>query len=160
MFRSNSAGQTTNPNVCAIGGRSRSPAALPSLSSGHLRIGACRQGRDYDNSDRLPYRRRPVALGLVASLNRTGGNVTGVNAMSVETGTKRLGLLEELLPRAARFAVLFNPNDPNAEHVSKDLRTAKAAIGRWRRERASIPDGAEPHFQKAANRDNLPMSCP
>ena len=62
-----------------------------------------------------------VELGLVASLNRTGGNVTGVNAMSVETGTKRLGLLDELLPRAARIAVLLNPNDPNAEHVSKDL---------------------------------------
>ena len=71
----------------------------------------------------------PVELGLVASLNRTGGNVTGVNAMSVETGTKRLGLLDELLPRAARIAVLFNPNDPNAEHVSKDLRTAAAALG-------------------------------
>jgi ABC-type uncharacterized transport system substrate-binding protein len=72
----------------------------------------------------------PVELGLVASLNRPGGNVTGVNAMSVETGTKRLGLLHELLPQAARFAVLFNPNDPNAEHVSKDLRAAALAIGR------------------------------
>jgi ABC-type uncharacterized transport system substrate-binding protein len=72
----------------------------------------------------------PVELGLVASLNRPGGNVTGINAMSVETGTKRLGFLHELLPQAARFAVLFNPNDPNAEHVSKDLRAAASAIGR------------------------------
>jgi putative ABC transport system substrate-binding protein len=72
----------------------------------------------------------PVELGLVASLNRPGGNLTGINAMSVETGTKRLGFLHELLPQAARFAVLFNPNDPNAEHVSKDLRAAASAIGR------------------------------
>jgi putative ABC transport system substrate-binding protein len=71
-----------------------------------------------------------VELGLVASLNRPGGNVTGVNALSLETGTKRLGLLNELLPRAARFAVLFNPNDPNAGHVNKDLRAAASAIGR------------------------------
>jgi putative ABC transport system substrate-binding protein len=72
----------------------------------------------------------PVELGLVASLNRPGDNVTGVNAMSVETGTKRLGFLHELLPQAARFAVLFNPDDPNATHVSKDLRGAASAIGR------------------------------
>lgn len=71
----------------------------------------------------------PVKLGLVASLNRPGGNVTGVNALSVATGTKRLGFLHELLPRATRFAVLFNPNDPNAEPVSEDLRAAAAAIG-------------------------------
>jgi ABC-type uncharacterized transport system substrate-binding protein len=52
----------------------------------------------------------PVELGLVASLNRPGGNVTGINAMTQETGTKRLGLLHELLPKATRFAALFNPN--------------------------------------------------
>ena len=45
----------------------------------------------------------PVQLGYVASLNRPSGNITGVGAMSVETGTKRLGLLHELLPRATRF---------------------------------------------------------
>ena len=72
----------------------------------------------------------PVELGFVASLNRPGGNVTGVNAMSLETGAKRLELLHELLPGAARFAVLFNPNDPNAEHVIKDLRAAASTIGR------------------------------
>jgi putative ABC transport system substrate-binding protein len=55
----------------------------------------------------------PVELGFVASLNRPGGNVTGINAMSAEVGNKRLGLLQELLPGAARFTVLFNPNDLN-----------------------------------------------
>jgi putative ABC transport system substrate-binding protein len=72
----------------------------------------------------------PIELGLVASLNRPGGNVTGVNAMSLETVAKRLGLLHDLLPRAARFAVLFNPNDPNAGQYLKDLQGAAAAIGR------------------------------
>ena len=56
----------------------------------------------------------PIQDGLVASLNRPGGNVTGVTNISVELTPKRLGLLHELLPRAARFAVLVNPNDPIA----------------------------------------------
>ena len=71
----------------------------------------------------------PVQLGFVASLNRPGGNVTGINAMSAEVVTKRIGLLHELLPRATRFAALINSNDPNAEPVSKDLEAGVAAIG-------------------------------
>jgi putative tryptophan/tyrosine transport system substrate-binding protein len=72
----------------------------------------------------------PVQLGYVASLNRPGGNVTGVNALTAEVITKRIGLLHELLPRATRFAALLNPNDPNAELVSKDLGAGAAAVGR------------------------------
>ena len=72
----------------------------------------------------------PIELGFVTSVNRPGGNVTGVNAMSLETVTKRLGLLHELLPGAERFAVLVNPNDPNAEHYTKDLQAAASAIQR------------------------------
>ena len=72
----------------------------------------------------------PVALGLVTSINRPGGNVTGVGAMSLEIVTKRLGLLHALLPAATRFAVLFNPNDPNAGQYTKDLQAAASAIGR------------------------------
>jgi putative ABC transport system substrate-binding protein len=72
----------------------------------------------------------PVQTGLVASLNRPGGNVTGVSSMSGELGAKRLELLQELVPRAARFAVLVNPNNPLAEAFVTDVRAAAAAIGR------------------------------
>jgi putative ABC transport system substrate-binding protein len=69
-----------------------------------------------------------VQSGLVASLNRPGGNLTGVGSMSPELATKRLGLLHDLLPRAARFAVLVDPNAVSAETVTRELRAAAAAI--------------------------------
>jgi putative ABC transport system substrate-binding protein len=72
----------------------------------------------------------PVPTGLVASLNRPGGNVTGINSMNSELNAKRLGLLHELLPGAARFAVLVNPNNPTAETMIIDAQAAAAAIGR------------------------------
>ena len=71
----------------------------------------------------------PVQVGLVASLNRPGGNVTGVNSMSNELVGKRFGLLHELLPAAARVAVLVNPKNATAETQIKDARAAAAAIG-------------------------------
>jgi putative ABC transport system substrate-binding protein len=71
----------------------------------------------------------PMALGFVASLNRPGGNLTGVNTMSLETIAKRVGLLRDLLPHATRFAVLLNPNDPNADQYTKDLQAAASTIG-------------------------------
>jgi putative ABC transport system substrate-binding protein len=72
----------------------------------------------------------PVQSGLVASFNRPGGNVTGVLSMNAELGAKRLGLLHELVPGAARFAVLFDPNAPNTESQVTDLQAAALAIGR------------------------------
>src|SRR5215831_2843119 len=54
----------------------------------------------------------PVKAGLVTSLNRPGGNITGANTMSTELLPKRIGLLNELLPSATRFAVLVNPGNP------------------------------------------------
>jgi putative ABC transport system substrate-binding protein len=54
----------------------------------------------------------PVASGLVTSLNRPGGNVTGVTGLAIEIEPKRLELLHEMLPSATRFALLVNPNDP------------------------------------------------
>jgi putative tryptophan/tyrosine transport system substrate-binding protein len=72
----------------------------------------------------------PVQLGVVASLNRPGGNVTGVTTMGVEVAAKRLGLLHELLPQAALFAVLVDANSPLMETTIKDLHAAALAIGR------------------------------
>jgi putative ABC transport system substrate-binding protein len=73
----------------------------------------------------------PVQAGLVAALNRPGGNVTGIVSLSAELGAKRLGLLQELLPGAARFAVLVNPNNAVAtETLIKDAQAAAATIGR------------------------------
>jgi putative tryptophan/tyrosine transport system substrate-binding protein len=73
----------------------------------------------------------PVQAGLVASLNRPGGNVTGVHFLAAALGAKRLGLLHELRPEAARFALLVNPNNPvSAETMIKDVTAAAATIGR------------------------------
>jgi putative tryptophan/tyrosine transport system substrate-binding protein len=73
----------------------------------------------------------PVKTGLVASLNRPGGNVTGVSDIGVELAAKRLGLLHELLPGAARFALLVNPDNPGiTEAFVTEAQTAASAIGR------------------------------
>src|SRR5262249_47192853 len=72
----------------------------------------------------------PVQSGLVASLNRPGGNVIGITSISAELGPKRLSLLRELLPGATRFAVLVNPDAPSLEDHVADLRAASAAMGR------------------------------
>ena len=73
----------------------------------------------------------PVQAGLVASLNRPGGNVTGLASMGIEIGGKLLGLLHELLPGAGRFAVLVNPDAPVlAEPMIKEVQSAASAIGR------------------------------
>src|SRR5262245_1836326 len=57
----------------------------------------------------------PVRLGLVANLARPGGNLTGVSILLAELAAKRLELLQELVPRAVRIAVLTNPNNPAAD---------------------------------------------
>jgi ABC-type uncharacterized transport system substrate-binding protein len=71
----------------------------------------------------------PVRVGLVASLNRPGGNVTGISFISVELGAKRLGLLRELLPGAAPIAVLVDPKYPLTERFVSELRAAALAVG-------------------------------
>jgi putative tryptophan/tyrosine transport system substrate-binding protein len=70
----------------------------------------------------------PVREGLVASLSRPGGNVTGVSFLTSETGTKLLGLLLELLPGAMRIAALVDPKWPITEPFVADIRAAAAAI--------------------------------
>jgi putative ABC transport system substrate-binding protein len=73
----------------------------------------------------------PVKIGLIASFNRPGGNVTGISDFGVALGAKRVGLLHELVPGAARFAVLVNPTNPFiTEPFVTEVQTAASAIGR------------------------------
>jgi putative ABC transport system substrate-binding protein len=71
----------------------------------------------------------PIKLGLVASLRRPGGNVTGSTQLSVEVGPKRLELARELFPGATTFALLVNPANPLAATVSKDLGAVADTLG-------------------------------
>jgi putative tryptophan/tyrosine transport system substrate-binding protein len=71
----------------------------------------------------------PVQSGLVASLNRPGGNMTGITSMNSELSGKRLGLLHELLPQARRFAVLVNPTSPAHQSMMKVLPDLASRIG-------------------------------
>jgi ABC-type uncharacterized transport system substrate-binding protein len=71
----------------------------------------------------------PVRNGLVASLSRPGGNVTGISFLSAQLGAKQLGLLRELRPGAARLAVLVDPKFPTTERLLSEVRTAASAVG-------------------------------
>ena len=71
----------------------------------------------------------PVKLGLVTSLARPGSNATGVNFLLSELGAKQLGLLRELVPKAARVGLLVNPHNANAEAVTRDVTATASAIG-------------------------------
>jgi putative tryptophan/tyrosine transport system substrate-binding protein len=70
----------------------------------------------------------PVQFGLVASLNRPGGNVTGVNFLAAGVGEKALGLIHELVPGAAVGAMLVNANNPNAAAVAKNVREMSPSL--------------------------------
>ena len=70
-----------------------------------------------------------VASGLVASLNRPGGNVTGIAILTAELAPKRLQLLRELAPNAARFGVLSDPAYPAAQSIITDLQAAARTLG-------------------------------
>jgi putative ABC transport system substrate-binding protein len=72
----------------------------------------------------------PVELGLVASLSRPGGNLTGVTTISRELLAKRVALLRELLPATTTIGLLVNPDNPNAEIFARDMR-ALARTGGW-----------------------------
>jgi putative tryptophan/tyrosine transport system substrate-binding protein len=69
----------------------------------------------------------PIALGLVASLARPGGNLTGFSILAGELGPKRLELLSELVPQARAIALLVNQNNPNAEPMIQDMQEAARA---------------------------------
>src|SRR4029077_2857798 len=71
----------------------------------------------------------PVKLGLVASLARPGGNLTGINFFATELGAKRLALLHELVPKAVRIAVLVNPANIGSTESIRDIPEAARAMG-------------------------------
>jgi putative ABC transport system substrate-binding protein len=72
----------------------------------------------------------PVKAGLVAALNKPGGNITGITSVNNQLATKWVGLMHELLPNATRFAVLVDPKDPmNAVDMIADMKRGAAALG-------------------------------
>jgi putative ABC transport system substrate-binding protein len=71
----------------------------------------------------------PVKHGLAASLNRPGGNVTGVSMLAADLNEKRLGLLREIVPRAKLIALLVNPGNPNFETQSAEVAEAGRSVG-------------------------------
>jgi putative ABC transport system substrate-binding protein len=71
----------------------------------------------------------PVASGLVASLSRPDGNITGATSLNVELGPKRLEFLRELVPMAKVVALLVNPTNPSAETVTRDLQATARTLG-------------------------------
>jgi putative ABC transport system substrate-binding protein len=88
----------------------------------------------------------PVRIGLVASLNQPGGNVTGITNFSGELVAKRVGLLRELVPSATSIAALINPSRPGADAQSAQVHEAARAIG--------LPL----HVVKAASEDDLDVA--
>ena len=89
----------------------------------------------------------PIKLGLVDSLNRPGGNATGVGLFAVTVEPKKFELLHELVPKAAVIGVLTNPRNPNAETITKDLQVAASKLGlRMRIVNAAAPSEFEAAF--------------
>ena len=88
----------------------------------------------------------PVKSGLVTSLNRPGGNLTGATVIAGQLAAKRLGLLHELVPSVRLVAVLLNPNDPNAEADVADALVAARAL---RQQIEVLPAGSEQELEVA-----------
>jgi putative tryptophan/tyrosine transport system substrate-binding protein len=118
------------------------PARLPELASDLVRrqvrviatvaIGlAARAAKDATDSIPIVFGHGldPVEQGLVASLNRPGGNVTGITSLANELYGKQLGILHELLPQAGHFGVLANPKSANYKLFVKDTQAAASAVG-------------------------------
>src|SRR3954467_1809130 len=107
----------------------------------------------------------PVAIGLVASLNRPGGNATGISSLSAEILPKRIGLLRELVPSIANIFVLANPTNPNAKTMAVELESIshqlnlqgqvllagndeelRAAFGQMQKPNSAVVVGNDPAF--------------
>jgi putative ABC transport system substrate-binding protein len=94
----------------------------------------------------------PVGAGIVANLARPGGNVTGLSLLATELSAKRLGLLKEALPRLARVAVLWNPNNASVTLKFKETETAARVLGlQLQSLQVQRPADLEGAFQAAAH---------
>src|SRR5262249_50754729 len=89
---------------------------------------ARRTGNQQDRADRHARRRRPVGAGLVASLARPGGNISGVTSQAAELSAKRLDVLKELLPQLQRVAVLWEPNSAAGRYSKRETEMAARAL--------------------------------
>jgi putative tryptophan/tyrosine transport system substrate-binding protein len=116
--------------VGALCGRSNQPQGVRA----RRRFPSCRpcsKDRDIDNSNLLRHRRRSSESRPGCEPQSAGrGNVTGVAFFSALLGAKRLGLLHELVPAAGTFALLVNPNNANAESLTRDLQAAGHTLGK------------------------------
>ena len=103
----------------------------------------------------------PVRLGLVTSIARPDGNLTGVNFLNVEMTAKRLELLHALVPGALRVAVLVNPTNPNAETIVRDVEAAARAMGlQIRVSKAGTIDEIDAALQRSSVNSLTPFSSP
>jgi putative tryptophan/tyrosine transport system substrate-binding protein len=93
----------------------------------------------------------PVRVGLVASLNRPDGNVTGVSFTSVELAAKQLGLLRELRPGAARIAVLVDPKFPTTERFVSDVLRLRPLGGNSSSSKSAATAKSRPPLQRSSN---------
>jgi putative ABC transport system substrate-binding protein len=100
----------------------------------------------------------PVKAGLVASLNRPGGNVTGVTVLTAELGPKRLQLLRELIPGGAPIAVLVTPNDPDSMADLEQVQRAAQPLGQQiHAVQATTESDFEPAFQAAVRQHDTAL---
>jgi putative tryptophan/tyrosine transport system substrate-binding protein len=72
----------------------------------------------------------PVRLGLVASLNKPGGNITGASPLGRQIESKSVAILDQVVPKSAAFSMLFNPNTPSTEFLIEEAETAARSLGR------------------------------
>jgi hypothetical protein len=97
----------------------------------------------------------PVRLGLVNSLARPGGNMTGVNIFVNEVAAKRLELLRELVPTAMRVGVLVNPANTSTEAILRDVESAARAMGLQARHDQSLTDEQQIAFTRSLGKIEL-----